>query len=85
MGYEIGTYRDGYVLYGSTGVKPNIFDPTRPVSIEFWLSDLGARRPKVLPLFVIATSEIRALAFAADVAAHAGLDLETISRANLDA
>jgi hypothetical protein len=85
MGYEIGTYRDGYVLYGSTGVKPHIFDPTLPVSIEFWLTDLGASRPRATPMFVIATTELRALAFAADVAAVSGLDLETISRVNLDA
>lgn len=59
------------------------FDPTRPVSIEFWLSDLGASRPRATPMFVIAASELAALKFAAEVAATKGLDLETISRANL--
>lgn len=60
------------------------YDPTRPVSVEFWMLDLGDRRPTPAVVHVIAPTELAALKFAAEVAvSRGGLDLETVSRENL--
>lgn len=60
------------------------YDPTRPVSIEFWMLDLGERRPRPTVLHVIAPSALAALKFAAEVAAaKGGLDLEQVEAVNL--
>lgn len=65
-------------------MMPRGYDPTKPVSIEYWMLDLGARRPKPQVLHVIAPSELQALKFASEVAVSlGGLDLETLGRDNL--
>lgn len=63
--------------------KTQTYDPTRPTSAEYSLTDLGAARPKREVFFVIAPTGLRAFEFALTVAAVRGLDLEHISSTNL--
>lgn len=63
--------------------NPNIYDPTRPTTAEYWLYNLGDRRPKPQVLHVIAPTGMRAFEFALAVAASTGLDLEHVKSENL--
>ncbi len=63
--------------------KSLAYDPTRPTTAEYWLYDLGDKRPKPRVLHVIAPTGLVAFEFALDIAADTGLDLEFIAAENL--
>lgn len=64
-------------------MKTTTYDPTRPTTAEYWLTDLGAARPRPTVLHVIAPTGLRAFEFALAVAASTGLDLEHVKSENL--
>lgn len=63
---------------------PKAYDKNRPTSAEYWLTDLGAARPKNEPLFIIAADGLSAFEFALAVATARGLDLTFVASENLD-
>ena len=63
--------------------RPKAYDPTQPVTMTAWLSDYGAKRPQPEPMSIIAPSELAAFKFAAEIAAHRGIDLDVVTVENL--